>query len=66
MSIIMDPLVFIRVFFLRRLLQLGGTMQGFEPQEVLPLFRSILDNGKDGIEAALKYVVSNFDFMAAR
>jgi len=50
---------------LNGLLDLGGTMQGFEPQEVLPLFRSILDNGKDGIDVALKYVVKNFDLMAA-
>ena len=41
-------------------------MQGFEPQEVVPLFRSILDNSAEGIDAATQYITRNFEFMAAR
>lgn len=41
-------------------------MQGFEPQEVLPLFRSVLDNSPQGIDRAVDYVSNNFDRLAAR
>ncbi|XP_034249153.1 uncharacterized protein LOC117650017 [Thrips palmi] len=48
-----------------QLLDLAGTMQGFEPQEVLPLFRSVLDNSPDGVNRAVDYVQANFDKLAA-
>lgn len=50
----------------RRLLQMGGTMQGFEPQEVRPLYQSILDNSPNGVDRAVKYVANNFDSLVDR
>ncbi|KAJ1527772.1 hypothetical protein ONE63_007727 [Megalurothrips usitatus] len=50
----------------KELLSLAGTMQGFEPQEVRRVFRSVMDNSPTGVDAAVDYVFNNFDFMAAR